>query len=83
MEKTIQLSFRGIRDLKVNYHVMGSRGLDPGQRVLYFGTVNGGPTTGALGIVKRTYARKAVIDMGRLGTWNVPYYFLAYPTSAA
>lgn len=83
MEKTIQLSFPGIRNLKINTPVMGSRGLNLGQKVVYLGTVNGGPTTGTLGIVKQTYARKAVIDMGRLGTWNVPYYFLAHPASAA
>ena len=83
MENTIQLSFPGIRNLKDNPPVMGSRGLDPGQKVLYLGKVNGGPLPGTLGIVKQIYARKAVIDMGKLGTWNVPYYFLAYPASAA
>ena len=33
--------------------------------------------TGSKGIVKKLYANKAVVDMGLVGTWNVPYYFLS------
>ena len=51
--------------------------IDSGQEVLYLGNVSGGPITGSRGIVKKLYANKAVVDMGHVGTWNVPYYFLA------
>ena len=43
------------------------------------GNVRGGPNTGASGIVKKLYANKAVVDLGILGIWNVPYYFLGKP----
>ncbi|MDC0035180.1 hypothetical protein OAJ44_02320 [Chloroflexi bacterium] len=48
-----------------------------GQKVMYMGNVSGGPVTGSKGIVKKLYANKAVVDMGLVGTWNVPYYFLS------
>jgi hypothetical protein len=50
---------------------------------LYLGNVSGGPITGSRGIVKKLYANKAVVDMGYVGTWNVPYYFLADTTKVA
>ena len=51
--------------------------IDRGQEVLYLGNVSWGPITGSKGIIKKLYANKAVVDMGNVGTWNVPYYFLA------
>ena len=54
----------------------------PGQEVLYQGKVSGGPRYGSRGIVKAVLRRKAVVDMGRSGTWHVPYYFLAVPKAA-
>ena len=59
--------------------VIYSRGVGPGQKVLYTGNVKGGPSTGSSGIVKKLYANKAVVDLGILGIWNVPYYFLGKP----
>ena len=59
--------------------VINSRGVGPGQKVLYTGNVEGGPSTGSSGIVKKLYANKAVVDLGILGIWNVPYYFLGKP----
>ena len=59
--------------------VINSRGVGPGQKVLYTGNVKGGPSTGSSGIVKKLYANKAVVDLGILGIWNVPYYFLGKP----
>jgi len=53
--------------------------LAPGQRVVYVGKIMGGPRYGTRGIVKQALQRKAVVDMGRLGTWNVPYFFLTLP----
>ena len=49
---------------------------DLGEEVLYVGDVKGGPIMGSKGIIKRLYARKALVDMGPSGIWNVPYYFL-------
>ena len=59
--------------------VINSSGVGTGQKVLYMGNVSGGPSTGASGIVKKLYANKAVVDLGILGIWNVPYYFLGKP----
>ena len=57
--------------------------IDRGQEVLYLGNVSGGPITGSKGIIKKLYANKAVVDMGNVGTWNVPYYFLANAVKVA
>ena len=54
----------------------------PGQEVLYQGKVSGGPRYGSRGIVKAVLRRKAVVNMGRSGTWHVPYHFLAVPKAA-
>ena len=63
--------------------ILDPRRVGLGQKVLYMGSVNGGPARGTSGIVKHIYARKAVVDMGVVGMWNVPYYFLATNYSAA
>ena len=63
--------------------VINSRDVGTGQRVLYLGKVNGGPSTGSSGIVKKLYANKAVVDLGILGIWNVPYYLLGKPMARA
>ena len=59
--------------------VVNSKGVGTGQKVLYTGNVRGGPSTGSSGVVKKLYANKAVVDLGILGIWNVPYYFLGKP----
>lgn len=56
--------------------------VSPGQEVLYVGTLNGGPPYGAHGVVKMTLLRKAVVDLGPEGTWNVPYHLLGMPNAA-
>lgn len=56
--------------------------VEPGTQVLYVGTVGGGPRYGARGVVKTALHRKAVVDMGRMGTWHVPYYFLGIQEAA-
>ena len=53
-----------------------------GQQVIYIGDIFGGPRRGARGIVTDALHRKAVVDMGRAGTWNIPYYFLSLPEAA-
>ena len=54
----------------------------PGQEVTYLGKLRGGPRFGARGIVQDNLGRRAVVDMGHLGTWHIPYYFLAVPLEA-
>ena len=51
--------------------------LNEGNEVVYMGNVLGGPLAGAAGKIKKMYARKALVDMGSVGTWNIPYCFLA------
>ena len=57
--------------------------LSPGQVVQYMGKVSGGPRHGATGLVRQASGRRAVVDLGRSGTWHIPYYFLAIPPRAA
>jgi hypothetical protein len=57
--------------------------LRPGQAVYYSGSLPGGPRRGARGVVLRTLRRHAVVDLGNLGIWYVPYYFLSAPSKAA
>lgn len=56
--------------------------VEPGTEVLYLGKIGGGPRYGARGVVKTALHRKAVVDMGRMGTWHVPYYFLGLREAA-
>ena len=58
------------------------RNVLPGQEVVYLGNISGGPHYGARGLVKNTLSQRAVVDMGRAGTWHIPYYFLAIPAAA-
>ena len=48
-----------------------------GTSVVYLGNISGGPRYGSRGRVKRPLAQRAVVDMGRTGTWHIPYYLLA------
>ena len=48
-----------------------------GTSVVYVGSISGGPRYGSRGTVKRPLAQRAVVDMGRTGTWHIPYYLLA------
>ena len=53
-----------------------------GQRVVYIGSVGGGPRYGASGVVTSTHRRKAVVELAGSGTWHVPYYLLTLPRAA-
>ena len=55
----------------------------PGQEVLYLGRASGGPRYGARGVVVRTLGRRVVVNMGHLGTWHIPYYYLTVPLRAS
>ena len=53
-----------------------------GQQVVYMGTIHGGPRFGSSGVVTEALQRKAVVDMGTSGVWNIPYHFLGLPQAA-
>lgn len=53
-----------------------------GQTVVYMGSVHGGPKHGSSGVVTEALQRKAVVDMGKSGVWNIPYQFLTFPSAA-
>ena len=55
--------------------VMGGS-VAPGTVVLYMGNVLGGPRHGERGVVRRSDSRRVLVDMGRSGSWHIPYYFL-------
>ena len=79
---TEQLVMPGMPPPAVEAPRLGHLDVLPGQRVLYTGSLSGGPRSGARGIVKRAMGRRAVVDMGLLGTWRIPYLFLAIPQRA-
>ncbi|MBS21931.1 MAG: hypothetical protein CL739_07555 [Chloroflexi bacterium] len=77
MNEATQLTL-SIKDDKKNHPTFqNGLNINNGQKVKYLGNVSGGPLTGSKGIIKKLYANKAVVDMGLVGTWNVPYYFLS------
>ena len=53
-----------------------------GQQVVYMGNIHGGPRYGSSGIVTEALRRKAVVDMGTSGVWNIPYHFLTSQRAA-
>ena len=53
-----------------------------GQQVVYLGSIHGGPRFGSSGVVTEALRRKAVVDMGKSGVWNIPYHFLTSPQAA-
>jgi hypothetical protein len=71
MEFNIGYNSRGMNAVVNANNVMA------GQEVKYCGTIYGGPIFGSHGIVKKIYARKVLVDMGWLGNWNVPYFYLS------
>ena len=53
-----------------------------GQQVVYMGNIHGGPRFGSAGVITEALQRKAVVDMGISGVWNIPYHFLTLPQAA-
>jgi len=56
------------------------RALAPGREVVYHGNIVGGPRHGARGVVRQASGRRVTVDMGTLGVWHIPYYFLSEPS---
>jgi len=46
------------------------------------GNIHGGPRFGSTGVITEALRRKAVVDMGKSGIWNIPYHFLTLPQAA-
>ena len=65
-----------------NYKIASGSDISSGQGVTYVGKIFGGPTYGSSGIVRKILPRKAVVDMGNNGIWNIPYYFLSTTLAA-
>ena len=74
-----QLAMPGMPAPSYTSDAAGPDDVSPGQEVLYLGNLSGGPRYGAHGVVKRTLGRRAIVDMGRSGTWHIPYFFLGVP----
>ena len=77
-----QMPMPGMPDPEAPQLVTNCCDISSGQSVVYNGTVAGGPKFGARGIVKEIRVRNAIVDMGRSGTWHIPFYFLTLPQAA-
>tara|TARA_Y100000588_G_scaffold96251_1_gene104282 strand:- start:3806 stop:4072 length:267 start_codon:yes stop_codon:yes gene_type:complete len=77
-----QLKMPGLDQLNTTKQSPSCCTLEPGVHVQYIGKINGGPKYGSNGIVKKALHQKAVVDMGLMGTWHVPYYFLGVGSAA-
>lgn len=77
-----QLSMPGMPTPVSLHKLVSCSSVTPGQEVLYVGRIDGGPRYGSRGVVKEALRRKALVDMGRMGTWHIPYFFLAIPRGA-
>ena len=74
---TAQLEMPGMPSLAAPSAGPDPGGVRLGQQVQYLGNVSGGPRYGSTGVVRQTLSRRVVVDLGRRGTWHIPYYFLS------
>ena len=77
-----QLGLPGIHSLRSAPKSATCCSVHVGQQVVYMGNIHGGPRFGSSGIVTEALQRKAVVDMGNSGVWNIPYHFLTLPQAA-
>ena len=75
----IQIPMPGMPETPRRIASAALQNLWPGREVIYVGDVRGGPRSGARGVVKRTLGRRVEVDMGRSGTWHIPYHYMALP----
>ena len=77
-KKSNQLPMRGmtLAEFVTPTPHLDSRELRPGRAVRYVGKIRGGPRYGTRGVVKRTFARRALVELSGFGSWTIPYYFL-------
>ena len=76
-EPVAQLAMSGTPEGPAVHSALRCCDVASGSTVVYVGNVSGGPRYGMRGTVKQTLARRAIVDMGRLGSWHIPYYLLA------
>ena len=81
-EEPTQLAMSGMPEPAQGQRPAVCCAVEPGQEVVYLGRISGGPRYGSRGVVRHALLRNAVVDMGRTGTWHVPYYFLTIPKAA-
>ena len=77
-----QLTLPGMRSHRAAHKSATCCSINVGQQVVYMGNVHGGPRFGSTGVVTEALQRKAVVDMGNSGVWNIPYHFLTFPHAA-
>lgn len=78
----LQLRLPGMNSSRVNPKAETCCSVHIGQQVVYMGNIHGGPRHGSSGIVTEALQRKAVVDMGASGVWNIPYHFLTSQRAA-
>ncbi|MCY4578339.1 MAG: hypothetical protein OXD31_04760 [Chloroflexi bacterium] len=78
----IQLRLPGMRTHRSAPASANCCSVHVGQQVVYMGSISGGPRFGSSGVVTEALQRKAVVDMGESGIWNIPYHFLTLPQAA-
>ena len=83
MKMPKQLEFPVTHSLDFFTPVKSAAGVNTGQRVRYLGNVAGGPELGTLGVVQKFFPRKAGVEMGKVCSWNGPWYFIAHDRVAA
>ena len=76
-EQVAQLVMSGMPSRPAVHTSVQCCNMTSGTSVVYLGNISGGPRYGSRGIVERTLGQRAVVDMGRIGTWHIPYYLLA------
>jgi len=76
-EQVAQLVMSGMPSRPAVHTPVQCCNMTSGTSVVYLGNISGGPRHGAHGIVERILGQRAVVNMGRIGTWHIPYYLLA------
>lgn len=80
--KIHQLQLPGIHSHAASAKAATCCSVHVGQQVVYMGSIHGGPKFGSSGVITEAFQRKAVVDMGSSGIWNIPYHFLTLTQAA-
>lgn len=78
----VQLRLPGMHSSHIKPKTETCCSVHVGQQVVYMGNIHGGPRYGSSGTVTEALRRKAVVDMGTSGVWNIPYHFLTSQRAA-
>ena len=76
--ESTQLPLPGVprRESAPEASLLDARELVTGRAVRYTDHIPGGPRYGTCGVVKRTFARRALAELSGFGNRTIPYYFL-------